>query len=244
MGVGAVVWHDVECGGYGADLPLWRELAARADGPVLDVGAGTGRVALDLARRGHEVTALDADAALVVELRHRAGGLPVEAVHGDARDFDLAREFALVLVPMQTLQLLGGTAGRTAFLRCAARHLAPGALLAAALADALDGFDADHPEPPLPDIREHADGTVYASRVVAVRPQSDGVRIERIRETVDPAGHREASADALLLERADVTCVQAEGAAIGLVARPSLRVPATDEHVGSEVVVLHRPAPS
>ena len=46
-----VAWHDVECGGYDADLPLWRELAARRGGPVLDVGAGTGRVALDLARR-------------------------------------------------------------------------------------------------------------------------------------------------------------------------------------------------
>ena len=47
-----VVWHDVECGRYDADLPLWRELAASARRPVLDVGAGTGRVALDLARAG------------------------------------------------------------------------------------------------------------------------------------------------------------------------------------------------
>ena len=44
-----VVWHDVECGHYGADLALWDELAAREPGPVLDVGAGTGRVALALA---------------------------------------------------------------------------------------------------------------------------------------------------------------------------------------------------
>ena len=55
----AVAWHDVECGGYRADLPLWLELAAAAGGPVLDVGAGTGRVALELARAGHDVTALD-----------------------------------------------------------------------------------------------------------------------------------------------------------------------------------------
>ena len=54
----AVIWHDVECGRYAADLPLWRGLADEASGPVLDVGAGTGRVAIDLARRGHEVTAL------------------------------------------------------------------------------------------------------------------------------------------------------------------------------------------
>ena len=37
-------------------------------GPVLDVGAGAGRVALDLARAGHDVTALDLDAELLAEL--------------------------------------------------------------------------------------------------------------------------------------------------------------------------------
>ena len=51
----AVIWHDVENGGYEADLPLWRAPGrADADGPVLDLGAGTGRVALDLAAAGHE----------------------------------------------------------------------------------------------------------------------------------------------------------------------------------------------
>ena len=43
-----VLWHDLECGGYDLDLPLWRELADREGSPVLDVGAGTGRVAPDL----------------------------------------------------------------------------------------------------------------------------------------------------------------------------------------------------
>ena len=61
----AVIWHDVECGGYEADLGLWRELAAAAGGPVLELGSGTGRVALDLAARGHDVTAVDSDPALI-----------------------------------------------------------------------------------------------------------------------------------------------------------------------------------
>ena len=60
-----VVWHDVECGGYDADLALWRELAREAGGPVLDVGAGTGRVALRLAGAGLDVTALDLDGELL-----------------------------------------------------------------------------------------------------------------------------------------------------------------------------------
>ena len=57
----AAIWHDIECGAYTADLPLWEELAA--GGTVLDVGAGTGRVALRLARAGCAVTALDRDPA-------------------------------------------------------------------------------------------------------------------------------------------------------------------------------------
>ena len=65
MSASAVHWHDLECGGYDADLPLWRELARSVAGDVLDVGCGSGRVALDLARRGHAETGLDRDPALL-----------------------------------------------------------------------------------------------------------------------------------------------------------------------------------
>ena len=68
----AAVWHDVECGGYTADLAAWEELADRVDGPVLELGCGTGRVALHLARRGGEVWAVDADPSLLDALRARA----------------------------------------------------------------------------------------------------------------------------------------------------------------------------
>ena len=83
----SVIWHDVECGGYAQDLSLWRSLAADHGDPILDVGAGTGRIALDLARRGHEVFALDHDPALVAELARRAGDLSITAIIADAQDF-------------------------------------------------------------------------------------------------------------------------------------------------------------
>jgi SAM-dependent methyltransferase len=232
-----VVWHDLECGDYAEDLPLWRELAAAAGGPVLDVGAGTGRVALDLARRGHEVVAIDHDADLLATLRERAKDAPVETVVADARDFALGRRFALILMPMQTMQLLGGPAGRGLALARAREHLEPGGVLAVALADALEGFDETHDSPPLPDLRE-VDGIIYASRPVAVRDEGDRVAIERVREVVSPDGARISTRDVVRLDRVDAPGLEAEARAHGLEQLPARRVPATSVYVGSTVVLL------
>lgn len=235
----AVRWHDVECGSYAVDLDLWRELAAQAAGPVLDVGAGTGRVALDLARRGAAVTAVDVDAALLAELARRARGegLAVATHVADARTFALPGAFAAILVPMQTIQLLGGPAGRRAFLARARAHLRPGGLLAAALADAMDAYDVAHTEPPLPDMAEF-DGVVYASRPLAVRDEGGSVAIVRLRETVDPRGTRRAAEDVIRLDRLEPGALEAEGRAAGFAVAARRRVPETDEYVGSSVVVL------
>lgn len=240
-GPSPVLWHDLECGRYGADLPLWRELAAQTGGPILDVGSGTGRVTLDLARAGYEVVALDTEADLLAALRERAGDLPIETAQGDARTFDLGRRFALVAAPMQTIQLLGGAEGRASFLRCAGAHLRPGGLIAIALADAMEGFDAEHDEPPLPDLLEE-DGWVFASQPVAVRPEAEWTTIERIRQTVAPDGARTAEGDAVRLDRLDGDTLEAEALAVGLQLAGRRFVEMTDEHVGSEIVLLTGPA--
>ena len=98
----AVAWHDAECGGYGADLAAWERLAAAQGGPVLDLGAGTGRVALHLAARGHEVVAVDSDPDLLAALAERAEGrVPaIETIEADVRDLDLGRRFPLIVAPM------------------------------------------------------------------------------------------------------------------------------------------------
>lgn len=241
---GPVLWHDLECGIYTADLELWRELAVGEGDPVLDLGAGTGRVALDLARAGHRVVALDLEQVFLDELTARAAREPVEVAArietavADARDFAFpGRSFPLVLAPMQTVQLLGGAEGRGRFLRSVKACLAPGGLLACALADALEGFDAEHTEPPLPDILER-DGWVYVSQPVAVRPGPDGITIERIRQAVSPLGRRSAEGDAIHLDTLDAETLAAEGVAAGLRDAGRGRIAATDDHVGSEVVYL------
>ena len=238
-----VLWHDLECGAYAADLPLWRELAGEAGGPpgpLLDVGCGSGRVALELARAGYDIVGLDRDPLLLAALRERAGDAAIETAPADACDFALGRRFALVLAPMQTVQLLGGRERRTAFLRCALAHLRPGGLLACAIADALEGFDAEHAEPPLPDVIER-DGWVYASQPVAVRPGAEGTTIERIRQTVSPDGARTTDGDAVVLDRVDSDALEAEGVAAGLLAAGRRFVEMTDDHVGSEIVLWRAP---
>jgi SAM-dependent methyltransferase len=239
----AVIWHDVECGGYAEDLALWRELAAAAGGggPVLDVGAGTGRVTLDLAAAGVEVVALDADAQLLAALAARAarsGLAPIETVCADARGFALdERRFALIIVPMQTLQLLGGRAGRKTFLRAARAHLAPGGLVAAALADALESFDADSDGLPEPDLAEH-DGVRYRSLPLAVVDEGEAAAIHRLREVEGTDGARRESHDIIRLDRVSAADVEREARALGFTPEPARRIPATDVYVGSTVVML------
>jgi SAM-dependent methyltransferase len=220
-----VIWHDVECGAYAADLPLWRELAAEAGGPVLDVGAGTGRVSVDLHRRGFDVHALDVDAELLAALTERAPAIPVHCA--DARDFALDTRFALILVPMQTLQLLAGPRDREAFLRCARRHLHRGGLVAVALANALEDFE-DGEVDVAPDMREQA-GVVYASRPIAVRGDGDGFVLERLRERVATDGEITVEHNRIRLTRVTADRLGAEAAAL---------IEATDDHVGSEVAML------
>ncbi len=232
-----VIWHDLECGAYAEDLPLWRELADGEDGPVLDVGCGTGRVAVDLALCGHEVIALDADDMLLDALRERAEGLPVTAIAADARAFALAEPVALVLAPMQLVQLLGGPDGRADFLRCAAAALTRGGLLAIALADALESFDSDSDLLPTPDMRE-VDGVVYASRPLAVVDEGAAAAIHRLREVVDPAGERSEETDVVRLDRLDADTLEREAATAGFVAAGRRTTPATDDYVGSTVVML------
>lgn len=250
----AIVWHDLECGGYRADLPLWRELAAGADAgapsrSVLDVGAGSGRVALDLAGRGVMVTALDLDAELLRALRDRAAAADiqtVETVRADARTFELARQdHAVCLAPMQTIQLLGGASARIAFLRRARMHLAPGGVLACAIVTDVAPFDCSAGDlGPSAEVARLG-GVTYISRSVRLHVGRRTLRIERERRILagDDAGEAAPPGpawehDVVELDRVSVAQLQHEGREAGLTPTGARAISATEEHTGSVAVLF------
>lgn len=133
-----------EHGHYVEDLPFWRAAAARLGSPVLDLGAAAGRVAIPLARDGAVVWALDRSEAMLGELRRRLAlepggvGARVRPVRGELAAIDLPERFALVLVAMNTLQVLTDPPDRLACLAGVRAHLAEGGELV---------FDVALPDP-------------------------------------------------------------------------------------------------
>jgi SAM-dependent methyltransferase len=217
-----VVWHDLECGSYRADLPLWRELAARQPGPILDIGAGTGRVALDLATAGHSVTALDREPTLLEALR--------------------ARTPAQCLVPMQTIQLLAGPADRARFLRRARATLRRGGLLACAVLTHVEPFACTAQDAgPVPET-VLVDGRCYTSRPTRVAVGRQSVVIERERSVLALSEPRDGEPPieryVVELLRLPPRTLKREASSVGMRPEPGRDVAATEDHAGSTVVML------
>jgi SAM-dependent methyltransferase len=243
--IGPIVWHDLECGAYRADLPVWRVMASLAARPgrpcdVLDLGCGTGRASLDLAAQGHRVTGLDIDARFADELGRRAAArnLSADAVVGDARDLDLGRRFDLVLAALQFLQLLRGSRERVGVLQRVRGHLRDRGMFAAALLDLSgEATDGDYVAP-LPEMRE-ADGWVWSSQAVEIRllDGDSALSLDRHRRAVSPRGEIAESEDSVRLELVSGDELEADLVEAGITPAGRLEIPATEDHVGSIVVL-------
>src|SRR5215212_2784360 len=109
------------------DLPFWLSLAAREAGPVIEWGAGTGRIAAPLATAGHEVTAVELSGPMVGRGEPKTGS--VEWMVGDMRDVDAGRRYGLAVCAFNSFLCLKSVDEALAFLRNAREHLVPGGLL-------------------------------------------------------------------------------------------------------------------
>ena len=122
------------------DLEFWLAMADEIGGPILEIACGTGRVALELARRGHDVHGLELSRAMIEILERKLADSEfasrVSITRGDMRDFDLGQRFPLVLIPFRPFQHMYTAEDQLSAFACAKRHLAPGGRLV---------FDVFHP---------------------------------------------------------------------------------------------------
>jgi SAM-dependent methyltransferase len=113
------------------DAGLWRTVAAEADGPILELGCGTGRVLLPLARAGFEVTGLDLSPVMLQRCRDKLRSEPPEVrervrlVAADMTSFDLGRRYAAIVCPFAGFQQLTTVEQQLACLARCRAHLLP-----------------------------------------------------------------------------------------------------------------------
>jgi SAM-dependent methyltransferase len=109
------------------DLPFWLSLADRQGDPIIEWGAGTGRLAVPLVEAGFDVTALELSGWMVE--RGRKKSEVVEWVQGDMRRAELGRRCALAVCAFNSFLCLLSVDDALAFLRNAREHLEPGGML-------------------------------------------------------------------------------------------------------------------
>lgn len=135
------------------DIGFWEAMASSAaGGPVVELGCGTGRILIPLARAGREIVGIDQSEQMLALCRRKLAGEPAEVrgrVHvlqADMTSFDVARRFSLVAIPFASFQHLLTVKQQLACLdRCRA-HLAPRGSLV---------LDLPNPSPePLASVRE------------------------------------------------------------------------------------------
>ncbi len=235
----SLIWHEVECGGYTADLPLWEELADRTERPIMELGCGAGRVTMHLAERGASlVIGIDHDAELVASIWERSQASTGDAEIGDVRDFDLVTKFSLVLAPMQLIQMLAGSGDRVACLGCVADAMVRGGRAAFAIVEELPPAPPGAP-PPLPDVRQ-VEGWIYSSLPLEPVIDSDSIVLRRLRQTVDPDGEMSDELNEVELAQLSAETLEAEAEAVGLMPSGRSQIPATEAHVGSTVVLFEK----
>jgi SAM-dependent methyltransferase len=125
----ADVYDDLEITGeLETDLVVERLAELAAGGSVLELGVGTGRLAIPLAERGLEVHGIDASERMLEKLRERPGGEKVGGILADFSSFDLGRTFSLVVCATNNLFGLATQEEQLACFRASAAHLESGGL--------------------------------------------------------------------------------------------------------------------
>ncbi len=119
-------FYDLNYEHYTQDIPFYTKLAEDYGGPVLELGAGTGRITHAIARKGIEVVALEPSAQMRKLGKQKTKGMNVEWVDGDMRSFKFRKKFNLIIAPFNALMHLYTLDDQDKTLECVVKHLAPG----------------------------------------------------------------------------------------------------------------------
>jgi SAM-dependent methyltransferase len=109
------------------DISFWLSIAEREAGPIVEWGAGTGRISIPLAAAGHDVTAVEISGRMVERGEEKSES--VGWIVGDMRSVDPGRRYGLSVCVFNSFLCLDSVDDALAFLRNAHEHLVPGGLL-------------------------------------------------------------------------------------------------------------------
>jgi SAM-dependent methyltransferase len=101
-------------------------LAQEINAPVLELGCGTGRLTIPLAKQGINVSGLDVVPAMLARAKRKAGDLPIQWIEADARTFQSERKFGLIFDVGEAFVHVLERADHEAILDSVKKHLAPG----------------------------------------------------------------------------------------------------------------------
>jgi SAM-dependent methyltransferase len=238
-------WQEVEFGSYGADLPVWVELAEAAGGPVVELGAGAGRVALHLAGHGYEVVAVERDPDLAAELERLAAerNVSVSVLGADLAspgELLLPAQPALVIGPLHVIQVLDAPK-RPALLARLRELMAPGGTLGLTVVDESTLLSSGAASTQiLPDMRE-LEGWVYSSEPLWVQVGEQSLTVRRVRELVSPEGRMERAIHDEILHRISPEGLEREGADAGFRAACRRQIRSGEDEADSILVLLEVP---
>jgi Methyltransferase domain len=169
------VLYDLAMSACARDDVAWYTSKAREiGGPIVELGAGSGRITVPLAADGFSVHAVESDPRMLNRLREKLDAQPADvsarvvAVDGDMRAFNLGRRFALAIIPFRAFLENKTTHDQLACLRCVHDHLEAGGTLA---------LDVFHPS--LEYMAQHSGALRGVVRWSASYPLPDGDEIVR-----------------------------------------------------------------
>ncbi len=169
------------------DVDFYLRLAGETGGPVLELGAGTGRVSWPLTEAGLEVVGLDLSPAMIERARTKGAGYAAATrvrarfVQADMADFALERRFPLAIVPFRGFQSLLTAEAQRRSLASIRRHLLPGGRLVLDLFD--PRLDWCHPTGVVP---PDAEGVVQRRRELRHPKTGRAVSVEVVSRATDP----------------------------------------------------------